>query len=115
MNPLPDESGDIQVGSSVTVVGEEFLRTLKEEGGQGFALILKPKDESDFVINKGKDTPKEVLQLLERYKCIVVDEMPNTLPPIRDISHLIELIPGDTLPNKAAYKMTPSQNEEITR
>lgn len=95
MNPLPDESGDRQVGSIVIVVDEkDFLRTLKEEGGQGFALILKPTGESDLLTSKGKDTPKEALQLLEKYKGIVVDEMPNKLPPIIDIIHHIDLIPG---------------------
>ena len=41
--------------------------------------------------------------------------MLECLPPIRDISHQIDLIPGAVLPNKVAYKMTPQQNEEIAR
>ena len=41
--------------------------------------------------------------------------MPESLPPIRDISQQIDLIPGAVLPNKVAYKMTPQQNEEIAR
>ena len=41
--------------------------------------------------------------------------MSKYLPPIRDISHCIDFIPRATLPNKAAYKMTPQQNEEIAR
>jgi hypothetical protein len=31
------------------------------------------------------------------------------------VSHCIDLIPGATLPNKAAYKLTPEQNEEIAQ
>ncbi|XP_059071577.1 uncharacterized protein LOC131868140 [Cryptomeria japonica] len=116
LNPLLDDGVGRQVGASVMIVREkEFLETLTEGDGQGFSLFLKPKDELDLLASKEKDTPKEVLSLLEKYKGIVVEEMSNTLLPIRDISHHIYLIPCATLPNKAMYKMTPSQNEEIAR
>jgi hypothetical protein len=35
------------------------------------------------------------------------------LPPLRSINHHIDLILGANLPNKATYKMTPQENEEI--
>jgi hypothetical protein len=44
---------------------------------------------------------------------IVVDELPNSLTPIRSISHHIDLILGASLPNKAAYRLTPRENEEV--
>jgi hypothetical protein len=53
--------------------------------------------------------------LLEEFTDIVVDELPCSLPPIRSISHHIDLIPGASLPNKAAYRLTPQENEEVKR
>jgi hypothetical protein len=44
---------------------------------------------------------------------IVVDEFPNSLKPIRSIIHHIDLIPGASLPNKAVYRLTPQENEEV--
>ena len=44
---------------------------------------------------------------------IIVDELPSDLPPIRSISNDIELIRGASLPNKAAYRLTPQEIEEI--
>jgi len=51
--------------------------------------------------------------LLDEYADIIVDEFPNELPPVRSISHHIDLIPSASLPNKAAYRLTPLENEEI--
>jgi hypothetical protein len=62
-----------------------------------------------------EDFPEEVQELLENFVDIVVDEFPNSLPPIRSISHHIDLIPGASLPNKEAYRLTPQENEEVKR
>jgi hypothetical protein len=61
------------------------------------------------------DLPEEVQELLEEFADIVVDELPRSLPPIRSVSHHIDLIPGASLPNKAAYRLTPQENEEVKR
>jgi hypothetical protein len=53
--------------------------------------------------------------LLENFADIVVDEFPSSFPPIRSINHHIELIPGEILLNKAAYILTPQENEEVKR
>ena len=47
------------------------------------------------------------------YEDIIVDDFPDALPPKRSVSHHIDLIPGASFPNKAAYRMTPKENEEI--
>ena len=46
---------------------------------------------------------------------IIVDELPNALPPIRSINHHIDLMPGESFPNKESYKLTPQENEEVGR
>jgi hypothetical protein len=51
--------------------------------------------------------------LLDNFVDIVVDELPNSLPLIKSISHHIDLIPGASLPNKATYRLTPRENEEV--
>jgi hypothetical protein len=52
---------------------------------------------------------------LENFVDIIMDDLPNSLPPIRSISHHIDLIPGASLPSKATYKLTPQENEEVRK
>jgi hypothetical protein len=44
-----------------------------------------------------------------------VDGLPRSLPPMRSLSHHIDLIPGASLPNKAAYRLTLQENEEVKK
>jgi hypothetical protein len=44
-----------------------------------------------------------------------VDELPHSLSLIRSVSHHIDLIHGASLPKKAAYRLTPQENEEVKR
>ena len=71
------------------------------------------KPRSQFVDTIILDLPKEIKDMLGDYQDIIVDDLPDALPPKRSISHHIDLIPGASLPNKAAYRMTPRENEDI--
>lgn len=53
--------------------------------------------------------------MLEEFTNIVVDDLPDKLPPKKSISHHIDFIPGASLPNQAAYRMNPNDNEEIRK
>jgi Reverse transcriptase (RNA-dependent DNA polymerase) len=45
----------------------------------------------------------------------VLSELLDGLPPLRDIQHQIDLVPGSSLPNKAHYQISPDQHEELHR
>ena len=45
--------------------------------------------------------------MLADFGDIIVDYLPGELPPKRDVSHQIDFIPGASLPNKVAYRLTP--------
>eukprot|EP00253_Pinus_taeda_P005681 PITA_05681 len=112
--PLLEEGGPGQKTDPKTLLlgGKEYLKQMKE-GEVSYAVICKPKVITTST--KVSDLPIEIQEMLENYYDIIVDNFPNELPPIRRISHHIDLIPGASLPNKATYRMTPAENEEIKK
>ncbi|XP_040988984.1 uncharacterized protein LOC121236607 [Juglans microcarpa x Juglans regia] len=57
----------------------------------------------------------ELSALLEKFWDIMPDEMPNQLPPMREVQDAIDLILSSTLPNVPHYRMSPTENEELSR
>jgi hypothetical protein len=93
--------------------GKELLKEVKNKEDPQFIMVRKPR----IVLTNTRvdDLPEEIHKLLEEFVDIVMDELPRSLPPIRSISHHIDLIPGASLPNKAAYMLTSQENEEVKR
>jgi len=106
--PLKEEKTEEQTSPKVLLVKEkEFLEQLQEEE-VSFAIVGKPR--TVITNTRIDELPAEIQKLLEEYVDIVVDDFPNELPLVRSISHRIDLIPGASFPNKAAYRMTPAKN-----
>ena len=61
------------------------------------------------------DLLEEIQEMLSQYSDIMVDDLPNELPPRRNINHQSDFIPGSSLPNKEAYRLTPQENEELRK
>jgi len=97
--------------SLLTMSGKELLQELKKEEVH-FSFISKPK----LILSSKKfyDLPvKDKVMLIYELDDIIVDDIPSSLHPFRSISHHIGLIPGESPPNKAMYKMTLQENEEV--
>jgi hypothetical protein len=93
--------------------GKELLTEVKKKEDPQFFVVRKPR----IVLTSTRvdDLPREIQELLEEFADIVVDELPRSFPPMRSVSHHIDLIPGASLPNKAAYRLTPQENEEVKK
>jgi hypothetical protein len=111
---IKDKEVKPEVSNTILLMsGKELLIEVKKKEEPQFIVVRKPK----IILTNTKvdDLPKEVQKLLEEFADIVVDELPHSLPLIRSVSHHIDLIPGASLPNKAVYKLTPQENEEVKR
>ena len=64
--------------------------------------VLTPGEEQKLV-----EHPAEVKVILEAFSGIMPEDLPERLPPMRDIQHHIDLIPVTGLPNLPHYRMNP--------
>jgi hypothetical protein len=110
--PIEYKEQKREASSSILLMsGKELLNEVKKEKEIQFVVVRKPRV---ILTNTSVEYfPEEIQELLENFVDIVVDELPHSLPLIRGISHHIDLIPGASLPNKEAYRLTPRENEEV--
>jgi hypothetical protein len=59
--------------------------------------------------------PHAITNLLQEFKDVFPTEIFTGLPPLRGIEHQIDLIPGASLPNRAAYRTNSDEMKEIQR
>eukprot|EP00253_Pinus_taeda_P015165 PITA_15165 len=111
--PIKEENTAETSGVKALLLGgKEFIKQI-EDSEINFAVIRRPK--AVVLHTQVSDLLEEVQMLLQDFGDIVVDDLPDELPPRRGISHCIDFIPGASLPNKAAYRMSPKDHEEIRK
>eukprot|EP00253_Pinus_taeda_P008602 PITA_08602 len=98
--PIKEENTTEASGVKALLLGgKEFIKQI-EDSEINFAVIRRPR--TVVLHTQISDLPEEVQRLLQDFGDIVVDDLPDELPPRRGISHCIDFIPGASLPNKAA-------------
>jgi hypothetical protein len=109
-----DKKVEPEVTSMILLMsGKELLIELEKNEDPQFFIVRKPRIV--LTITRVDDLPDEIQELLGEFVDIIVDELPRSFPPMRSVSHHIDLIPRASLPNKAAYRLTPQENEEFKR
>ena len=58
------------------------------------------------------DSPSCLANLVKEFEDVFQDP-PKGLPPLKGIEHQIDFIPGDSLPNRPAYRTNPTEAKEI--
>jgi hypothetical protein len=76
-----------------------------------YALIYK--DALISLHDLQQSLPPIVVDILQEYADVFPSEVPAGLPPLRGIVHQIDLIPGASLPNRAAHRTNPEETKEI--
>eukprot|EP00253_Pinus_taeda_P030161 PITA_30161 len=111
--PIEEEDSAESSGTKALLLGgKQFIKQI-DETEINVAVVRRMKRV--LLSLEKTELPKEVQELLEEFQDIAAEELPDKLPPKRSISHHIDFIPGASLPNKAAYRMSPKDNEEVRK
>jgi hypothetical protein len=112
--PIKDKEVKPEVRNTILLMsGKEILTEMEKKEDPQFFVVRKPR----IVLTSTRvdDLPEEIQELLGEFVDIIMNELPRSLPPMRSLSHHIDLIPGASLSNKAAYRLTPQENEEVKK
>jgi len=96
---------------------------------KGVNLISAPKFEQELkngvpfmmlatrkVVKTSNSTiSPEVTPVIKEFSDVFPEDFPNRIPPMRDIQHAIDLVPGLSLPNLSPYQMNPTEHAELKR
>ncbi len=63
----------------------------------------------------GDRAPAYEEQIEQEYADVFRDSLPKELPPRRELDHRIELVPGSAPPNRATYRMSPKELDELRK
>ncbi|XP_074288811.1 uncharacterized protein LOC141613966 [Silene latifolia] len=93
------------------LIGERDVERAIDDVEQVYLLVATENSNANVVLQEHNP----IDDLLEEFGDVFPDELPAGLPPLRGIEHQIDLIPGSTLPNKAAYRCNPEETKELQR
>ncbi|XP_026400290.1 uncharacterized protein LOC113296178 [Papaver somniferum] len=96
-------------GQTTNLLSFKQFEVEAEDAGELYVLISKYQQPDESSI------PIAAQPLIKEFIDVFPNELPDELPPLRDIQHHIDLIPGSSLPNKAHYRMIPKEHEELRR
>ncbi|GKA11245.1 reverse transcriptase domain-containing protein [Tanacetum coccineum] len=105
------DGGSCENVISATMVSKLILMTEEDPHPYKLSWFKKGNENQDCCF----DVPHEVKAILDDFADVVPDELPPGLPPMRDIQHCIDFVPGAVIPHKAAYRMNPKEHEELQR
>ena len=100
----------IKLKTPTLLATKSDLDELHASVGLCYALVCKNVysiDDTSIAL------PSTISNLLQEYMDVFPSEIPPGLPPVRGIEHKIDLIPGASLPNRAAYRTNPEETKEI--
>lgn len=116
---LPAPESDLSVASHnkqpspkqnlLIITRSQFELELRESSPL-FALVAVTPPPSQHT-----PCPPAFSPLLQEFDDLFPEELPSGLPPLWDIQHHIDLVPNAVLPNRAHYRMSPDEHEELRR
>ena len=115
-----------QINQPIFINNVEFAKELEDNQSEVVLIChvqLVDRNDSTLSINtisanKQKNCTEianDMQKLVSEFQDIFPKEIPNQLPPLREINHSIPLVDGCTPPRRQPYRVSSSELEEIKR
>jgi hypothetical protein len=91
--------------SFLTLGETDFMQEMKT--AETILTMVVKGVESDL----REGIPRLIQPMLEEFGDLMPKELPTEVPPMRDIQHQIDLVPGASLPNLPHYRMSPEEHK----
>ena len=112
---LPTLKPSLQVKSSPTeLVSAVGIKHAMHAADTAYLVFVSDKS----VAGEGAATQSidpRIRSLLDEFKDVFPEDLPEGLPPKRDVDHRIELVPGSTPPTRPTYRMSPPELDELKK
>ncbi|XP_057969585.1 uncharacterized protein LOC131158744 [Malania oleifera] len=105
-----EETKGKQVGQLLHILNKKDFEFKSQETQVVYVVVAKEAEQKSLE----QETPPEVFPILSEFED-VISEPPSELPPMRDIQHVIDLVPSSSLPNLPHYRMNPKEHDELKR
>ncbi|MCO5575130.1 hypothetical protein L7F22_028927 [Adiantum nelumboides] len=106
-------------GSTIPLVNDQAFDKSIKSSISTYMIFVKDSlnGVNETQVNEsGMQEDLELSNFLNHFQVVFVDDIPGELPPKRgDDDHMIELIPGSSMPNKPPYRVSQAQQEDIMR
>jgi hypothetical protein len=99
-------------------LGINLVKQIEDFEEAEFLLILRTTDLPRNKVGEPKHGSRYshlVSRVLEKYKDVILDELPKHLPPKRAVEHKIDLVPGAEPPSKVPYRLNQVELQELKR
>ncbi len=119
---IPSKSGIVQVKAhKLPCVGGPTIHFMlgkawKKEcvGGHGMMCVMRVLDEFEpKEVTKLVTSPKCIRRVLGEFLDVMPEDLPEDLPPSRQVDHAIEVMSGVAPPAKAPYRMSHEELKKL--
>jgi RNase H-like domain found in reverse transcriptase/Reverse transcriptase (RNA-dependent DNA polymerase)/Integrase zinc binding domain/Chromo (CHRromatin Organisation MOdifier) domain/Retroviral aspartyl protease len=81
----------------------------------GIAFTLHDVHGDNTVTMNMNSDGDDMKTLLKKYNDVFPSQLPDGLPPKRDVDHRIDIIPGSAPTSRATYRLAPSELDELKK
>ena len=108
------------LGSYVEEISAQRMRRLAQREPVFLTVVRSVPETNEEIVEINEDKtkteyPVAVREILQDFSDIFPKDLPVGLPPIREVQHRIELIPGAEPPHRAPYRMSPQGLDELKK